>query len=120
MPRYEYKCPRGHQFEVVRSMDDHRRRERCPKCRRMAPQVFTPTTVRTDDNNPLRNMKPYWGIQTETRAEVKALEARGIGIVNKHDMEYYERRRGRTALEPLKEEIRRDEQRQTIRVQTTA
>jgi putative FmdB family regulatory protein len=35
MPLYEYRCPLGHEFEVVRRMND-RPRTKCPKCGRIA------------------------------------------------------------------------------------
>lgn len=35
MPTYEYRCPEGHQFEVLQKMTD-RPRAKCPRCGRMA------------------------------------------------------------------------------------
>jgi putative FmdB family regulatory protein len=31
MPTYEYRCPKGHEFEVVQRITD-RTRARCPRC----------------------------------------------------------------------------------------
>jgi len=36
MPTYEYRCPEGHQFEVVQRITERRPRTRCPVCGRIA------------------------------------------------------------------------------------
>ncbi len=35
MPTYEYRCPKGHEFEVVQRIND-RPRTKCPKCGRIS------------------------------------------------------------------------------------
>jgi len=32
MPTYEYKCPNGHKFELVRPVKAYQRQEECPVC----------------------------------------------------------------------------------------
>jgi len=36
MPTYEYRCPKGHQFEKFYPTMNSRRRIKCPKCGQMA------------------------------------------------------------------------------------
>ena len=45
MPLYDYKCPDGHSFEAIKSMDD-RHCAKCPKCGKVANQIIAaPTAV---------------------------------------------------------------------------
>ena len=36
MPTYEYRCPVGHEFEVVQRITDRRPRTKCPVCGKIA------------------------------------------------------------------------------------
>ena len=45
MPTYEYRCPEGHQFELVQKMSD-RPRAKCPRCGRMAERERSPQGFR--------------------------------------------------------------------------
>ena len=36
MPTYEYRCPSGHEFEVVQRITDRRPRTKCPVCGKIA------------------------------------------------------------------------------------
>jgi putative FmdB family regulatory protein len=36
MPTYEYRCPLGHEFEVVQRITERRPRTKCPVCGRIA------------------------------------------------------------------------------------
>ena len=36
MPTYEYRCPLGHEFEVVQRITGRRPRTKCPTCGRIA------------------------------------------------------------------------------------
>lgn len=72
--------------------------------------------IRTDDNNPFKHMSRRWGVDVSTRAAVKQREKEGVGFVNRKDDDCADRARRTNATEGLRREMRRDEQRERIRI----
>ena len=74
------------------------------------------TAIRTDDNCPLKNMSRQWGVDVSSRAAVKQREKEGVGFANRKDDALADRARRGNAAEGLRQEIRRDEQGERIRI----
>jgi len=72
--------------------------------------------LRTDDNNPFKNMSRKWGVDVSSRAAVKQREKEGVAFANHKDDALADRARRTNATKGLRQEIRRDEQRERIRI----
>jgi putative FmdB family regulatory protein len=52
MPLYEYKCECGNKWEELLEVHQAHSAYQCPKCAKMAPQVFSPCAIKVWNYDP--------------------------------------------------------------------
>jgi len=92
MITYEYQCAGHGRFDCRRPMDDRAMPAPCPVCGEPSPFVPSCPVILTDTNNPLKSVGNLVGMPTETRADVRSMEARGIGMVSQREVDDCQRR----------------------------
>lgn len=61
MPVYEYECERGHLTERIRPVISRHDKLPCPACNSPTRLIMSLPRIRTEDNNPLRQMATVMG-----------------------------------------------------------